>query len=45
MKTADTIILAQWQRERAKGVPPEKRLDDQLERDLQIIRKCIERKE
>jgi hypothetical protein len=45
MNTSDTIILAQWQTQRAKNIPPDRRLDEQFERDLDVIRKCIERKE
>ena len=40
-------LLSLWQLQRRMGVRPEERRlpsDDEFERDLEIIRQCIERK-
>lgn len=38
-------VLREWQRQRKAGVPAEQREipDDQFERDLAVIRECMER--
>lgn len=44
MTTQDRILFAQWQEQRAKRIPPEqRRLDDQFERDLEILRQEMAR--
>jgi hypothetical protein len=45
-QTRANDLLAIWQQQRAAGIPPEQRWlpDDEFERDLEVIRQCLERK-
>lgn len=44
MTTQDRLLLAQWQEQRAKRIPPEqRRLDEDYERDLQVLRDLFAR--
>lgn len=45
MTTQERLLLAQWQEQRQAKIPPEqRRLDDQYESDLAILRQCMGRK-